>query len=76
MSHKQINKDDWPCIARMLRAGHSFKEIARTLMKDCSSVGRHIKEYGGRDSYDVHEVRRRKRMKRVNAMQSIRLIKF
>ena len=75
MTHTQINKDDWSCIAKMLRASHSFKEIARTLGKDPSSIGRHVKEYGGRDNYDVFEVRRSKRIKRVNAMQGIRLIK-
>jgi IS30 family transposase len=75
MSHTHINQGDWSCIGRMLRAGHSFKEIARTLGKDSSSVGRHVKEYGGRDGYDAREVRRRKRMKRIVAMQSIRVIK-
>lgn len=75
MSHTQIGPGDWSCIARMLRAGHSFKEIARTLGKDPSSVGRHIKEYGGKEGYDVNEVRRRKRMKRIAAMDCIRVIK-
>lgn len=75
MSHTHIGQEDWPCISRMLRAGHSFKEIARTIGKDPSAVGRHIKEYGGRDGYDAREVRRRKRMKRIAAMNSIRVIK-
>jgi IS30 family transposase len=59
----------------MLRVGHSFREIARTIGKDASSVGRHIREYGGRDGYDAKEVRRQKRMKRIAAMDSIRLIR-
>jgi IS30 family transposase len=59
----------------MLRADHSFKEIARTIGKDKSAVGRHINEYGGREGYDAKEVRRRKKMKRINAMESIRVIK-
>jgi IS30 family transposase len=75
MSHTHIGQDDWPCIARMLRAGHSFSEIARTIGKDQSSLSRHVREYGGRDGYDAREVRRRKRMKRINAMESIRVIK-
>ncbi len=75
MSHTHMGKEDWSCIGRMLRAGHSFKEIARTLGKDPSAVGRHINEYGGREGYDAKEVRRRKRMKRVAAMESIRVIK-
>ena len=75
MSHTHIGKEDWSCIARMLRAGHSFKEIARTIGKDPSSIGRHIKEFGGRDGYDVREVRRRKHMKRIAAMDGIRVIK-
>jgi len=75
MSHKHIGQEDWPCIARMLRASYSFKEIAYTIGKDASSVGRHIKEYGGRDGYDVKEVRRKKRMKRIAAMDGVRVIK-
>ena len=75
MSHTHIGKEDWTCIAGMLRAGHSFKEIARTIGKDPSAVGRHIKEYGGREGYDAKEVRRRKRMKRIVAMENIRVIK-
>lgn len=75
MSHTHIDKEDWPCISRMLRAGHSFSEIARTIGKDQSSLSRHVREYGGRDGYDVLEVRRRKRMKRIAAMDSIRVIK-
>jgi len=59
----------------MLKANHSFKEIARTIGKDKSTVGRHIKEYGGKDGYDAKEVRRQKRMKRIKAMDSIRVIK-
>jgi IS30 family transposase len=58
----------------MLRADHSFSEIARTIGKDKSSVGRHVKEYGGKNEYDVQEVRRAKRMKRIAAMESIRVI--
>lgn len=75
MSHTHIGKDDWYCIARMLRSGHSLSEIARTIGKDKSSLGRHVAEYGGREEYDVREVRRRKRMKRVGAMASIRVIR-
>mgnify|MGYP001617881852 CR=1 FL=1 len=75
MSHTHIGKDDWTCIARLLQAGHSLSEIARIIWKDKSSVSRHVKEFGGRDGYDAHEVRRRKRMKRIAAMESIRVIK-
>ncbi|MEK7099065.1 MAG: hypothetical protein AAB916_00940, partial [Patescibacteria group bacterium] len=59
----------------MLRASHSFSEIARTIGKDKSSLSRHVKEYGGRSGYDVREVRREKRMKRIAAMAGIRVIK-
>ena len=75
MSHTHIGPGDWACIGRMLKAGHSLREIARTIGKDAGSVSRHVKEYGGRDGYDGREVRRRKRMKRIDAMQSIRIIK-
>ena len=75
MSHTHIGPGDWACIGRMLRSGHSLREIARTIGKDAGSVSRHVREYGGRDGYDGREVRRRKRMKRINAMQSIRIVK-
>lgn len=75
MSHTHIGPDDWPCIARMLRAGHSFSEIARTIDKDVSAVSRHVRAYGGRNGYDTKEVRRQKRMKRIAAMDCIRLIR-
>lgn len=75
MSHTHIGQEDWSCIGRMLRTGYSFKEIARTIGKDPSAIGRHIKEYGGRNGYDTREVRRRKRMKRIAAMDCIRIIK-
>lgn len=75
MSHTHISPEDWPCISRMLRAGHSFSEIARTIGKNVSSVSRHVAEYGGRETYDVHEVRRQKRMKRIAAMDGIRIIR-
>ena len=75
MSHTQICSGDWGCIGRMLRTGYSFREIARTIGKNVSSVSRHVNENGGRDDYDGNEVRRRKRMKRIAAMESIRVIK-
>ena len=75
MSHTQIGPADWLVIARLLRANYSLRDIARTLDKDHSAVIRHVNEYGGRDGYDVREVRRRKRMKRIAAMDSIRILK-
>lgn len=74
MSHTHLGPGDWPVIARMLRAGYAGAEIARTLGKDPSSVNRHIAEYGGRDRYDAREVRRRKRMGRIAAMDGIRVM--
>jgi IS30 family transposase len=59
----------------MLRADHTFSEIARTLGKNVGSVSRHVRQYGGRDGYDTHEVRRQKRMKRITAMDGIRVLK-
>lgn len=75
MSHTQIGPEDLPVVSRRLRAGHFFGEIARTLGKNVSSISRHIAEYGGREKYDVREVRRRKRMKRIAAMDSTRVLK-
>lgn len=75
MSHTHIGPGDWACIGRMLKAGYSLRSIARTIGKDVSSVSRHVNEYGGRNGYDGREVRRRKRMKRISAMENIRVIK-
>lgn len=75
MSHTHIGKEDWTVIARMLRAGYAGAEIARALNKDPSAMNRHIKRYGGRDRYDAKEVRRRKRMVRIEAMAGIRVLK-
>ncbi len=43
--------------------------------KHPSAVSRHVQAHGGREGYDVHEVRRTKRMKRIAAMESIRVMK-
>lgn len=75
MAHTHIGPADWPVIARMMRAGYAGAEIARTLGKDPSAVNRHIARNGGRNAYDVREVRRRKRMLRVAAMEGIRVLK-
>lgn len=75
MSHTHIGPGDWACIGRMLRTDHSIREIARTLGKSPGSISRHVNEYGGRGGYDGKEVRRRKRMKRIAAMDCIRVIK-
>ena len=75
MSHSHIGPEDWSCISKMLRAGHSISEIARTINKTVGATSRHINSYGGRDNYDVREVRRQKHMKRINAMESTRIVK-
>lgn len=75
MAHKQIGPEDWPVIARLLRSGYSLRAIAETIGKDHSAVIRHVRANGGRDRYDVREVKRRKRMKRIAAMDSIRVLK-
>jgi transposase, IS30 family len=75
MAHTQIGPAEWTVIARMLRAGHTIREIARTLEKDAGAVSRHVNEYGGRDGYDAREVRRQKKLKRIAAMDSIRVLK-
>lgn len=75
MSHTHIGPQDWSCIARMLRAGHSLSEIARTIGKTVGAVSRHVVAYGGKDEYDAQEVRRRKRMKRIAAMENTRVVR-
>ena len=62
-------------MARMLKAGFTGSEIARTIGKDPSAVNRHIKQNGGRDGYDVREVRRQKHHKSIAAMDGIRVLK-
>jgi IS30 family transposase len=75
MAHKHIGSEDWPVIARMLKAGFTGSEIARTIGKDPSAVNRHIKQNGGRENYDVREVRRKKHHQRIAAMEGIRVLK-
>lgn len=75
MSHKHIGPEDWSVIARMLRVGYSGSEIAHAINKDPSAINRHIKTYGGREHYDAREVRRRKKQKRIIAMESTRALK-
>jgi IS30 family transposase len=75
MAHTHIGPADWPVIARMLRATFSLSAIARTIGKELSSVSRHVRDNGGRDGYDVREVRRRKRMTRIAAMDGTRLLR-
>ena len=38
-------------------------------------VSRHVRDHGGREGYDIREVRRRKRMTRIAAMEGIRILK-
>jgi transposase, IS30 family len=75
MAHEHIGPEDWPVIARMLKAGFTGSEIARTIGKDPSAVNRHIKQNGGRGGYDAREVRRKKHHTRIAAMDSIRVLK-
>ena len=72
MAHKHIGPEDWSVISRLLKVGYSGAEIARAIGKDSSAMNRHIKKYGGRDGYDVREVRRQKKQGRIIAMESIR----
>ena len=75
MPYTHIGAEDWPCIAKMLRAGYDFSEIARTINKEASSVSRHVRKHGGKDGYNVKEVRRKKYMGRITAMDGTRVIK-
>lgn len=75
MAHTQIGSADWPVIARLLRARYGIRSIAETIGKDHSAVSRHVRANGGRDEYDVREVRRRKRMLRIAAMDGIRTVR-
>ena len=75
MAHTHIGPAEWPVIARLLKAEYSIRAIAETLGKDHSAVSRHVRNHGGREGYDVREVRRSKRMMRIAAMDSIRTLK-
>ena len=72
MSHTHIGKEDWSVIARMLRAGYSMRAIAEAIGKDHSAVSRHVRANGGRDAYDAREVRRKKHITRIAAMEGTR----
>lgn len=74
MAYKQIGNEDYGCIAKMLRAGYLYSEIARTINKNVSSVSRHVREHGGREKYDVKEVKRKKRYGRIDAMSGTRIL--
>lgn len=74
MAHTHLGPAEWSVIARLLKAGYSIRAIAETLGKDHSAVSRHIQANGGRDGYDIREVRRRKRMLRIKAMDGIRVL--
>lgn len=75
MAYKHIGPEDWPVIARMIRAGYSGVEIATTIAKDPSAVNRHVAHNGGRNGYDVRDVRRRRHRIRIAAMDGIRVLK-
>lgn len=75
MAYKQIGNEDYGCIAKMLKANFSYSEIARTINKNVGSVSRHVRNNGGRDNYDVREVKRKKRYTRIDAMDGTRVIK-
>lgn len=75
MAHTHIGPAEWPIIARLLVAGYSFRAIAETIGKDHSALSRHVRTHGGRNGYDIREVRRRKRMTRIVAMEGTRLLR-
>jgi IS30 family transposase len=74
MAHTHLGPEDRAVIARLLKARYSFRAIATVIGKEHSSVSRHVAAYGGVDAYDAREVRRRKRMKRIDAMKGIRVL--
>lgn len=75
MSHTHIGPEDWPVISRLLKADYTIREIARTIGKSAGSVSRHVRQHGGRDNYDAREVRRKKKQRRVIAMENTRVLK-
>ncbi len=75
MSYTRIGQEDWSVIARMLRAGYSVRAIAEAIGKDHSALSRHVRENGGRDAYDAREVRRKKRITRIAAMEGVLIMR-
>jgi len=75
MAHTHIGPAEWPVIVRLLKSGYSIRAIAETIGKDHSAVSRHVRLNGGKEGYDIREVRRRKRMLRIAAMDGIRALK-
>jgi transposase, IS30 family len=74
MAHTHIGPAEWSVITRMLRAGYSIRAIAQVIGKNHSAVSRHVRDNGGREEYDVREVRRRKHILRVGAMEGTRVL--
>ena len=62
-------------ISRMLKAGYGIRAIAQVIAKDHSAVSRHVQGNGGRNEYDVREVRRRNHLLRVAAMEKTRTLR-
>ena len=63
MTHTHIKKEDWSVIARMLRAGYTGVEIARTLGKDPSAVkGKYRRRRGTKAREDVREQAKKRRI--------------
>jgi transposase, IS30 family len=74
MAHTHIGPGDWAVIGRLLRAGYGIRAIARVIGKDHSALSRHVRAHGGMKAYDGHDVRRKRRMLRIKAMESIRIL--
>lgn len=74
MAHTHIGPTEWSVITRMLRAGYSIRAIAQVIGKNHSAVSRHVRDNGCREEYDVREVRRRKHILRLEAMEGTRVL--
>jgi IS30 family transposase len=56
---KHLSSQERFCIEKMLHAGKSFGEIARTLGRGLSTVSEGVNENGGREKYSAEKAKMR-----------------
>ena len=61
---KHLLKEERYCIEKMCRAGKSFGEIARTLIRGLSTISEEVNTNGGREKYDAEKAHHRAYLKK------------
>lgn len=57
--YRHLEKEERFCIEKMLKAGKSFGEIARTLGRGLSTVSEEVRRNGGQESYSAQKAEKR-----------------